>query len=189
MTDGDVLWGLGSTDMKGGLAVMLDLAATVPRPAHDVTYVFYVAEEIARAHSGLLQLASRRPELLEADAAIVCEPTNSAVEAGCQGVIKAEVVLAGRRAHVARPWMGRNAVHRLAPVLALLDGWPPRRAVVDGCEYRESLQAVRRGGRRRRQRRARPGFGRAQLPLRSRPRPGRRGRRTGGNVGPVPRTG
>ena len=140
--EGDALWGLGSTDMKGGLAVMLDLAVTLPGPSRDVTYVFYVAEEIARAHSGLLELAREGPDWLEADAAIVCEPTNAAVEAGCQGVVKAEVVLAGRRAHVARPWMGRNAVHRLAPVLAMLDGWAPRLVVVDGCEYRESLQAV-----------------------------------------------
>jgi succinyl-diaminopimelate desuccinylase len=144
--EGGTLWGLGSTDMKGGLAVMLDLAATPPGPAYDVTYVFYVAEEVARAHSGLLQLARQAPELLEGDAAVVCEPTNSAVEAGCQGVIKAELVLAGQRAHVARPWMGRNAVHRLAPVLTLLDGWAPRRAVIDGCEYREALQAVRLSG-------------------------------------------
>jgi succinyl-diaminopimelate desuccinylase len=132
--------------MKGGLAVMLDLAASPPGPAYDVTYVFYVAEEVARAHSGLLELARQAPELLEGDAAVVCEPTNSAVEAGCQGVIKAELVLAGQRAHVARPWMGRNAVHRLAPVLSLLDRWVPRRAVIDGCEYREALQAVRVSG-------------------------------------------
>ena len=141
-TEGDTLWGLGSTDMKGGLAVMLDLAGAFPGPACDVTYVFYVAEEIARAHSGLLELAGHAPQLLEADLAVVCEPTNSAVEAGCQGVIRAEVTMAGRRAHVARPWMGRNAIHRLAPVLGLLEGWRPRAAVVDGCEYRESLQAV-----------------------------------------------
>ena len=140
---GDVLWGLGSTDMKGGLAVMLDLAATLASPSRDITYVFYVAEEIARAHSGLLELAREAPGWLEGEAALVCEPTNATVEAGCQGVIKAEVVLAGRRAHVARPWMGRNAIHRLVPVLALLDSWEPRRAVVDGCEYWESLQAVR----------------------------------------------
>ncbi|MGO9658992.1 MAG: succinyl-diaminopimelate desuccinylase [Acidimicrobiales bacterium] len=145
-TEGGTLWGLGSTDMKGGLAVMLDLAASPPGPAYDVTYVFYVAEEVARAHSGLLELARQAPELLEGDAAVVCEPTNSAVEAGCQGVIKAELVLAGQRAHVARPWMGRNAVHRLAPVLSLLDRWVPRRAVIDGCEYREALQAVRVSG-------------------------------------------
>ena len=143
--EGDTLWGLGATDMKGGLAVMLDLAA-VPGPACDVTYVFYVAEEIARVHSGLLELERHGPELLEGDAAIVCEPTNSAVEAGCQGVIRAEVVLSGFRAHVARPWMGRNAIHRLAPVLSLLEGWPGRRVSVDGCEYRESLQAVRVSG-------------------------------------------
>ncbi len=145
-TDGDILWGLGSTDMKGGLAVMLDLAGAFPGPACDVTYVFYVAEEIARAHSGLLELARQAPDLLEADLAVVCEPTNSAVEAGCQGVLKAEVTMAGLRAHVARPWMGRNAIHRLAPVLGLLNGWRPRRVVVDGCEYRESLQAVALSG-------------------------------------------
>jgi succinyl-diaminopimelate desuccinylase len=145
-TEGERLWGLGSTDMKGGLAVMLDLAATVPGPACDVTYVFYAAEEIARVHSGLLELVRHDPGLLEADAAIVCEPTNSSVEAGCQGVIKAEVVMGGGRAHVARPWMGRNAIHRLAPVLSMLDGWPGRQVLVEGCEYRESLQAVRVSG-------------------------------------------
>jgi succinyl-diaminopimelate desuccinylase len=140
--EGEVLWGIGSADMKGGLAVMADLAATLAAPSCDVTYVFYVAEEIARAESGLLQLAERRPDLLAGDAAVVCEPTGAAVEAGCQGVLRADLVLSGVRAHVARPWMGRNAVHRLAPVLAALADWRPRRPLVDGCEYRESLQAV-----------------------------------------------
>jgi succinyl-diaminopimelate desuccinylase len=140
--DGATLWGLGSADMKGGLAVMMDLAATVPRPASDITYLFYVAEEIARAHNGLLVVAAARPELLHADAAVVCEPTNSAVEAGCQGVLKAEVVLAGARAHVARPWAGRNAIHRLAPLLEAVSSWPGREVLIDGCRYKESLQAV-----------------------------------------------
>lgn len=140
--DGDRLWGLGSTDMKGGLAVMLDLAATVPAPACDVTYVFYVAEEIARSFSGLLALEAARPELLHADAAVVCEPTNAMVEAGCQGVIKADVTLAGERAHVARPWAGRNAIHRLAPLLSVVSRWPGRDALVGGCRYKESLQVV-----------------------------------------------
>jgi succinyl-diaminopimelate desuccinylase len=140
--DGETLWGLGSTDMKGGLAVMLDLAASLSAPACDVTYIFYVAEEIARSFSGLLALAAVRPDLVEADAAIVCEPTNATVEAGCQGVLKVEVVLAGRRAHVARPWAGRNAVHRLAPLLAAVCTWPGREVDIDGCLYKESLQAV-----------------------------------------------
>jgi succinyl-diaminopimelate desuccinylase len=136
------LWGLGSADMKGGIAVMMDLAVSVSRPACDVTYIFYVAEEIARSHSGLLALAAARPDLLQADAAILCEPTNAEVEAGCQGVVKAEVVLSGERAHTARPWTGRNAIHRLAPVLEAVSNWPGREVIVEGCRYRESLQAV-----------------------------------------------
>jgi succinyl-diaminopimelate desuccinylase len=141
--EGGTLWGLGSADMKGGLAVMLDLALTVPEPAHDLTFVFYVAEEIAREHSGLLAIATQGPELLDdIDAAIVCEPTSSIVEAGCQGVLKAEVVMDGERAHVARPWTGRNALHRLAPVIDAIAHWPARKVDVDGCTYTESLQAV-----------------------------------------------
>jgi succinyl-diaminopimelate desuccinylase len=140
--DGTTLWGLGSTDMKGGLAVMLDLAGSVPRPNCDVTYVFYVAEEIAREHNGLLALANAEPGLLDASAAIVCEPTNSRVEAGCQGVLKADVTMVGQRAHVARPWTGRNAIHRLAPLLSSVARWPGRVVEMDGCTYTESLQAV-----------------------------------------------
>lgn len=138
----ETLWGLGSADMKGGLAVMLDLASNVSSPTCDVTYIFYVAEEIARSYSGLLALAAATPEMLRADAAVLCEPTNASVEAGCQGVVKAQVVLSGRRAHTARPWTGRNAIHRLAPVLEAVSNWPGREVVVDGCSYRESLQAV-----------------------------------------------
>ena len=140
--DGTTLWGLGSTDMKGGLAVMLDLAGTLGRPNCDVTYVFYVAEEIAREHNGLLALASAEPGLIDASAAIVCEPTNCRVEAGCQGVLKADIAIAGLRAHVARPWTGRNAIHRLGPLLAGVAGWPGREVQIDGCTYTESLQAV-----------------------------------------------
>ena len=140
--DGTTLWGLGSTDMKGGLAVMLDLADTLRRPNCDVTYVFYVAEEIAREHNGLLALAGADPGLIDSSAAIVCEPTNCRVEAGCQGVLKVDIAIAGRRAHVARPWTGRNAIHRLAPLLAGVAGWPGREVQIDGCTYTESLQAV-----------------------------------------------
>jgi succinyl-diaminopimelate desuccinylase len=144
--EGATLWGLGSADMKGGLAVMVDLATTIAAPAFDVTYIFYAAEEIARRYSGLLELAEARPDLLEGSAAIVCEPTGAVVEAGCQGVLKVEVVLAGVRSHVARPWMGRNAIHRLGPLLAALGALPARCPEIDGCRYQESLQAVRAWG-------------------------------------------
>jgi succinyl-diaminopimelate desuccinylase len=145
--EGDTLWGLGSADMKGGLAVMLELATRLPDPSVDVTYVFYAGEEVAREHNGLLAIAAVAPDLLVGDAAILGEPTGARIEAGCQGVLKAEVTVGGARAHSARPWMGTNAIHRLAPVLARVAAYEARQPVIDGCEYREALQAVAvRGG-------------------------------------------
>ena len=140
------LWALGAADMKGGLAVMLDLATTVPAPSSDVTYAFYACEEVARERNGLLAVDSASPGLLDGTAAVVCEPTGCVVEAGCQGVLKVKVALAGRRSHVARPWVGRNAIHRLGPFLDAVGGWAPREPELDGCRYRESLQAVRVAG-------------------------------------------
>lgn len=140
--DGDVLSGLGAADMKGGVAVMLTLARTLTEPAVDVTYVFYAREEVDAADNGLLEVAAARPELLQADVALLGEPTAGAVEAGCQGTMRLKVTLAGERAHTARGWMGRNAIHRLAEVLAAVSTYEARRPVVEGCEYREGLQAV-----------------------------------------------
>jgi succinyl-diaminopimelate desuccinylase len=140
--DGDTLWGLGSADMKSGLAVMLELARSVPEPAVDVTYVFYAAEEIASPYNGLGHLFDARPDLLAGDVAILGEPTGAVLEAGCQGTMRLEVRLTGIRAHSARPWMGRNAIHRLGRLLAIVDEWPGREPVVDGCQYREAVQAV-----------------------------------------------
>lgn len=141
--DGEVVWGLGASDMQGGLAVFLDLAASVPDPAVDVSYVFYACEEVTAADSGLEALFVERPDLLEGDAAILGEPTDGVVEAGCQGTMRLEVSLAGARAHTARPWMGRNAVHRLGRLLAVVEAAEERRPVLDGCEYHEALQAVK----------------------------------------------
>ena len=140
--EGDVLWGVGAADMKGGLAVMLELAEAVREPAVDVTWVFYVAEEVAAVHNGLRHLFEHRPELVQGDAALLGEPTGAALEAGCQGTMRLRVTLAGRRAHTARPWMGRNAIHRAGRLLAAVADHEPRRPVIDGCEFREALQAV-----------------------------------------------
>ena len=141
--DGDLLHGLGTADMKAGCAVFLELARTIAEPAVDVTYVFYECEEVAREHNGLKKLFAVRPDLLVADAAILGEPTGAMVEAGCQGTVRIDVTMAGARAHSARPWMGRNAIHRLGDVLTRLAAYEERRPVLDGCEFREALQAVK----------------------------------------------
>lgn len=142
IVDGDRVSGLGASDMKGGLACMLALAEAVDRPAVDVTYVFYACEEVPAEHNGLAFLARERPELLEADAAILGEPTSAEIEAGCQGTLRIRAVWHGERAHTARPWMGRNAIHRLGPVLERLEAYEARRPVIAGCEFHEAVQVV-----------------------------------------------
>ena len=140
--EGDRLIGLGACDMKGSLAVMLELAEDPTPRAVEVTWVFYAREEIARAQSGLLELAQLRPDLLQADAAVLAEPTDGAVEAGCQGSLRALVTLRGARAHTARPYTGRNAIHRLGALLSRLASYEPRVVDLDGVVYTEQLQCV-----------------------------------------------
>lgn len=137
-----VLWGLGSCDMKGGVAVALRLAAHLSEPSRDVTYVFYEAEEVAAVHNGLGRLARERPELLAGDFAILMEPSDGGIEAGCQGTMRFDVVTRGERSHSARSWMGSNAIHAAHQVLARLNAYEPRRVDIDGLEYREGLNAV-----------------------------------------------
>nr|MCW2727976.1 succinyl-diaminopimelate desuccinylase [Aeromicrobium sp.] len=140
--DGDVLFGLGSCDMKGGVAVALLLAASVPDPVRDITYVFYDGEEIAAEHNGLGRLARERPELLAGDFAILMEPSDAGVEAGCQGTMRVDIRTTGERAHSARSWMGSNAIHAIAPVLVTLNGYVAREVEIDGLLYHEGLNAV-----------------------------------------------
>ena len=140
--DGDLLYGLGTCDMKGGVAIALALAVTLENPTRDVTWVFYEAEEIAAIHNGLGRIARTRPELLAADFAILMEPSNGQVEAGCQGTLRFEVRTTGERAHSARAWMGHNAIHDLAPVLAILADYQPANVEISGLTYREGLNAV-----------------------------------------------
>jgi succinyl-diaminopimelate desuccinylase len=145
--EGDRLYGCGATDMKSGLAVMLRLAAAVPAPNRDVTYIFYECEEVEAARNGLGRLARTRPDLLGGDFAVLMEPTAAVVEGGCQGTVRVEVRAAGERAHSARSWMGSNAIHNAGPILDVLRAYVPARPVVDGLEYHEGLNAVfARGG-------------------------------------------
>ena len=140
--DDDNLHGLGACDMKGGCAVALRLAATMPDPNRDITYLFYDCEEIEAERNGLFRLSRSRPELLQADFAILMEPSDAGVEAGCQGTLRVDVRTRGERAHSARSWKGVNAIHAAAEVLARLTAYEPRRPVIDGLEYREGLNAV-----------------------------------------------
>jgi succinyl-diaminopimelate desuccinylase len=144
--EGTLLHGCGSTDMKSGVAVQLRLAATLPAPNRDVTYVFYECEEVEAARNGLGRVAREHPDWLAADLAVLLEPTDGEVEGGCQGTLRVEVVLEGRRAHSARSWLGDNAVHRAADLLGRLAAYRSREVAIDGLTYREGLNAVRVAG-------------------------------------------
>ncbi len=132
--------------MKSGTALALWLALAVPEPRYDVTYFFYDCEEVESARNGLFMVARDRPEWLAADFAILLEPTYGLVEAGCQGTMRVMVRTTGTRAHSARSWRGVNAIHGAGEVLRLLSAYEPRRVTIDGCEYREGLNAVRISG-------------------------------------------
>ena len=128
--------------MKGGVAMALVAACTVPEPVRDVTYVFYDCEEVEADRNGLGRIARTSPDWLAADLAVLGEPTEGLVEGGCQGTLRVDVTARGRAAHSARAWRGVNAIHGVADVLARLQSYEPRRPVVDGLEYHEGLQAV-----------------------------------------------
>ncbi|WP_409483643.1 succinyl-diaminopimelate desuccinylase [Arsenicicoccus dermatophilus] len=146
-TAGELL-GRGVADMKGGVAVMLALAAQVTAPSRDVTYVFYDCEEVAAVHNGLARLVRTRPEVLQADFAVLLEPTDGTVEGGCKGTLRVEVTARGKAAHSGRPWLGHNAIHEAGSIIDRLRAYDAAVVTVDGLEFREGLSAVGiRGGR------------------------------------------
>ena len=140
--DGARVHGCGTSDMKSGDAVLLHLAATLREPAYDVTYVLYDNEDVEAERNGLNRLVRTHRDWLQADLAILMEPTNGQVEAGCQGTLRVSVTVPGRRAHSARGWLGENAIHAAAPLLTTLVRYEAREVDIDGCVYREGLNAV-----------------------------------------------
>ncbi|GAB1642969.1 succinyl-diaminopimelate desuccinylase [Krasilnikovia sp. MM14-A1259] len=142
----DLIYGCGTSDMKSGVALALHLAATLPDPCYDVTYLFYEAEEIEAKYNGLNLVSEAHPDWLTADFAVLLEPTYGVVEAGCQGTLRAAIRTTGRRAHTARSWRGVNAIHAAGEVLRRLEDYRPRTVTIDGCTYREGLNAVRIAG-------------------------------------------
>ena len=117
-------------------------SAELPAPDRDVTFVFYDHEEVEAVKSGLGRLARNHPDLLAGDFAILLEPTNGTVEGGCNGTLRVEARTVGEAAHSARAWMGSNAIHAAAPILARLAAYEPATVTVDGLDYREGLNAV-----------------------------------------------
>jgi succinyl-diaminopimelate desuccinylase len=138
----EFLWGRGTVDMKAGVAVQLKLAAELVAPSVDITWMWYDHEEVSAELNGLARLAANHPEFFTGDFAILGEPTRSEVEGGCNGNLRVELRHFGTRSHSARSWVGHNAIHDAAPILATLAAYQPENIEVDGLVYREGLNAV-----------------------------------------------
>jgi succinyl-diaminopimelate desuccinylase len=130
--------GVGASDMKGGVAVMVELA----RAGAPARYLFFTREEVPVTESPLPALFAT--DLLDGvELAVVMEPTDCILHAGCLGNIQARVTFHGESAHSARPWTGVNAIHELVRGLQTLAELEPRDVELDGLTYREVVSAVR----------------------------------------------
>ena len=148
----DRLYGLGTSDMKSGLAIMIAIARTVDwlTARANLTFVFYECEEVSLERNGLRKLFPEMPLLATADLAILLEPTDATVELGCLGTLNARVTARGRAAHSARPWLGENAILKAVPFLARFAALAPRPVSVGGVEFLETFQiTTAEGGRAR----------------------------------------
>ncbi len=141
---GDRLYGLGATDMKGGLAVMTHLAEDLGTDR--LVAVFYAGEEGPLSGNQLGPVLEAHPELLRAEAAVVLEPTNRELHAGCQGVVNASVWFEGEAAHSARPWAGINAVTKAGPFLTMMGGLVPDLHLIEGLPFKEVISVTRAAG-------------------------------------------
>jgi succinyl-diaminopimelate desuccinylase len=140
--EGDLVYGRGTADMKGGVAVALACAAQLATPSRDVTWIFYDHEEVTAEENSLTRVAAEHPEWLVGDFAVLMEPTGARVEGGCQGTLRFTVTTTGLAAHSARAWLGHNAIHDAGELLARLASYEPRTVEVDGLTYREGMNAV-----------------------------------------------
>jgi len=142
------IFGRGASDMKGALAVMIELwrRLDLPRLPVELVQIYYDREEGPVAENGLMPLLSKRPDLRRASLALCLEPTDLALQLGCCGSMHATLTFDGRSAHSARPWQGENAITKAGALLAFLHAQPPREVRIGELIFREVMTVTRIGG-------------------------------------------
>ena len=144
--DAEAVHGLGASDMKGALGVMIELALARPATHLDLGYVFFPREELPFGESALTPLLEREPGLREADFVVVMEPTENDIHAGCLGNVNATWTFHGRSGHSARPWLADNAIHRAAEGIRAVAQVEPIPHDVAGLRFVEVVSVTRIAG-------------------------------------------
>jgi succinyl-diaminopimelate desuccinylase len=144
--DAEAVHGLGASDMKGALGVMIELALARVTTHLDLGYVFFPREELPFGESALTPLLEREPGLREADFVVVMEPTDNDIHAGCLGNVNATWTFHGRSGHSARPWLADNAIHRAAEGIRAVALVEPIPHDVDGLRFVEVVSVTRIAG-------------------------------------------
>ena len=137
--------GLGAADMKGGVAVAIELVRDVAREGAsvDVALLLFGKEELPAQFSTLPELFERSQLVHDADLAIVLEPTGGAIQAGCVGNINARVTFHGVSGHSARPWLAENAIHKALVALEPVAALERREVVISGLPFYEVVSVTR----------------------------------------------
>ncbi|MEE8602284.1 succinyl-diaminopimelate desuccinylase [Euzebya tangerina] len=137
--EGDRVVGRGTSDMKAGMAVSMDVFedSELRDGPYRLVLIGYAGEEGPHDGNELRQVLEAAPGLTDASLAVVLEPTDLEVQLGCMGSLHAEVTIQGQAAHSARPWHGDNAVTKAGEWLTEVRTWEPEDIVVDDLTYRE----------------------------------------------------
>ena len=139
--------GLGASDMKGGLAVMLELAreleAQDTEPDVDLALLAFGKEELPAEFSPLPHLFDNSRVVHEAELAILLEPTDTTIQAGCLGNLNARLIFHGVSGHSARPWTAENAIERALDGLRAYASIEPRPVVIGGLTFTEVASITR----------------------------------------------
>jgi succinyl-diaminopimelate desuccinylase len=142
--------GLGASDMKGGLAVMIELARWIaeeqPALRYDTAFLFFVREELSTEESALPRVFAEVPLVTASDLVVMLEPTDNEIHAGCLGNLNAILVFEGRSAHSARPWQGVNAIGLAVEGLRPIVSAKPVEVTAGGLTFVEVLSATRIAG-------------------------------------------
>ncbi len=119
------IFGRGSSDMKGGLAAIICAAVQAfeeGSPQRGVRLIFTAGEELGC--QGIQQLIKTNPDLGQAAAVVIGEPTANLPAIGHKGGLYLNIITRGVTAHSSMPHLGDNAIYKAAKAISVIENFP-----------------------------------------------------------------